>query len=99
MLKKSYLKTRNACRVTFELPGVVNAASAHLAGDFNNWDRASHPMKKRKKDGAFTITIDLPRDQIFHFRYWLDNSRWENDWAADAYVPGPFGEDNSVVYT
>ncbi|MGL5461233.1 MAG: isoamylase early set domain-containing protein, partial [Aeromonas veronii] len=22
---------------------------------------------------------------------------YENDWAADDYVPGPFGRDNSVV--
>ena len=99
MLKKSYPKNKTTCRVTFELPGAAQAQTAHLAGDFNNWDRTSHPMKKRKKDGAFTITIELPREQIFHFRYWLDGERWENDWAADAYVPGPYGEDNSVVYT
>ena len=99
MLKKSYPKNETTCRVTFELPGAARAETAHLAGDLNNWDRSSHPMKKRKKDGAFTITIELPRHQIFHFRYWLDGIRWENDWAADAYVPGPFGEDNSVVYT
>jgi 1,4-alpha-glucan branching enzyme len=99
MIKKSYPKGKMTCRVTFELPSSVKAEKASLAGDFNNWDLTSHPMKRRKKDGAFTIAIDLPRGQIFHFRYWLDGKRWENDWAADAYVPGPFGEDNSVVYT
>lgn len=99
MLKKSYPKNKNTCRVTFELPGAAGAQTACLVGDFNHWDKTAHPMKKRKKDGAFTATIELARDQIFHFRYWLDDSRWENDWAADAYVPGPFGDENSVVYT
>lgn len=99
MIKKSYPKNKNTCRVIFELPGTAGAQTACLAGDFNNWDLTSHPMRKRKKDGTFTVAIELPRDQIFHFRYWLDGERWENDWAADAYVPGPFGEDNSVVYT
>ncbi|MEL6653060.1 MAG: helix-hairpin-helix domain-containing protein, partial [Bacteroidota bacterium] len=32
------------------------------------------------------------------FRYLIDDSRWENDWTADAYVPSPFpGIFNSVV--
>jgi len=24
-------------------------------------------------------------------------SHYDNDWAADDYVPGPFGRDNSVI--
>jgi len=31
------------------------------------------------------------------FRYLVDGERWENDWAADAYVPNPFGGEDSVV--
>jgi 1,4-alpha-glucan branching enzyme len=99
MIKKSYPKNKKTCRVTFELPSAVGATRANLVGDFNNWDRTSYPMKKRKRADMFTIAIELPRDQIFHFRYWLDGERWENDWGADAYVPGPFGDENSVLYT
>jgi len=29
----------------------------------------------------------------------IDDERWENDWAADDYVPNGFGGDNSVVRT
>ena len=30
-------------------------------------------------------------------RYLLDGQRWDNDWAADAYVRNDFGGDDSVV--
>ena len=56
-------------------------------------------MKKRKKDGVFAGTINLPVGQKYQFRYWIDGARWENDWAADDYVPNGFGEDNSVLST
>ncbi|GAL11582.1 hypothetical protein JCM19233_2572 [Vibrio astriarenae] len=41
----------------------------------------------------------LPKDQAFQFRYLLDESVWENDHAADEYVPNGLGSDNSVVKT
>ena len=33
-----------------------NATTAHLIGDFNNWDRQAHPMKKNPF-GVFEITL------------------------------------------
>ncbi len=30
-------------------------------------------------------------------KYLLDGERWENDWAADGYVPNPFASEDSVV--
>jgi hypothetical protein len=35
--------------------------------------------------------------QAHRFRYLLDGERWENDHAADAYVPNPYRSDDSVV--
>jgi 1,4-alpha-glucan branching enzyme len=98
MLKKRYLKTKDECRVTFELPGEVNAKTAFLCGEFNNWDTTSHLMKRRK-DGSFAITISLKPDHRYRFRYFLDGERWENDWNADAYVSNAFGCEDSVVET
>ena len=31
------------------------------------------------------------------FRYVLDGELWENDWAADDYLPNSHGADDSVV--
>ncbi len=96
MLSKSYTKTGNFCRVTFKLAPEVETEAVHLVGDFNDWDTSSHPMKKLK-DGGFSLTVSLPADKTYRFRYLLDGERWENDWAADAYVPNEYGSDDSLV--
>ena len=96
MLTKEYTKTKRSCRVTFELPAEVNAETATLVGEFNDWDRDSTRMKRRK-DGSFTATISLKPGKEYRFRYLLDGERWENDHAADRYLPNDHGTDDSVV--
>ena len=83
--------TKSATRkVAFEVPPDVNAQTANLCGDFNDWDTTTYPMK-RHKDGRFTLTISLESGRSYRYRYLLDGERWENDAAADEYVPNPFG--------
>ncbi|HVU13482.1 MAG TPA: isoamylase early set domain-containing protein [Phototrophicaceae bacterium] len=98
MLKKQFLKTKDVCKVTFSLPEAVQGETVFLVGDFNHWDEAATPMKKQK-NGSFTITLDLDKEHEYQFRYLVNSHEWHNDWAADKYVPNPFGGDNSVVYT
>lgn len=96
MPRKTYTKSGKSCRVTFELPAAVNAQSACLCGDFNDWELSAHPMKRRK-DGSFHLTISLTTGQTYRYRFLVDDERWENDWAAEAYVPNAFGTDDSVI--
>ena len=81
------------------LPGIAapGAGIVCIVGDFNNWSIISDPMK-RQKSGDFTITLDLEPGRQYQYRYLIDESRWENDWWADAYVTTPYGDcENSVV--
>jgi 1,4-alpha-glucan branching enzyme len=96
MLKKNYSKSGQICRVTFKLPAEVEAETAVLCGDFNEWSQESHPMKKLK-DGSFSVTVSIPTKQTYRFRYLLDDERWENDWQADAYAPNEHGSDDSIL--
>ena len=96
MLRKSYSKKGSSCRVTFDLPVEVSASTVSLCGEFNEWDASAHRMK-RGKHGGFSTRISLPSGQTYRFRYLLDGQRWENDWAADGYVPNSFGAEDSVV--
>jgi 1,4-alpha-glucan branching enzyme len=96
MLKKDYLKEKPICKVTFVLPKAIQAESAHLVGDFNNWNLVDTPMKQQK-DGHFAITLDLDKGREYQFRYLVNSNEWHNEWAADKYVPNPFHGDNSVV--
>ena len=73
------------------------ANSVSLVGEFNDWDTAGIPMKKLK-NGSFSTTLNLATDKKYQFRYLLDNKSWENDGAADEYVPSTVSfEENSVV--
>lgn len=98
-LKKQYLKSKPVCKVTFKISEeeAQNAKSVRLVGEFNDWDLSVPPMKKLK-NGTFTTTVELEAGKEYQFRYLLDDQNWENDWAADAYVPSQTSfEDNSVV--
>jgi len=100
-IKKEYFKTRHICRVTFRLPktATTDAKSVCIVGDFNNWNIHADPMK-RLKNGDYTIKLDLEPGKEYQYRYFIDESRWENDWNADKYVRSLYGDsDNSVVMT
>lgn len=98
-IKKQYLKTKPLCKVTFRISEKLgnSAGTAHVVGEFNNWDIFSTPMKKLKK-GAFTATLDLEKGREYQFRYLLDKKKWENDANADRFEVTPFGDsENSVI--
>ncbi len=52
---------------------------------------------RRQQDGSWSATLELDPGREYEFRYLVDGKSWVNDDAADAYVPNPFGGDNSVV--
>ena len=96
MLKKNYTKTGQYCRVTFKVPPDVDAKSVVLCGDFNDWDKEATAMK-HLKDGSFSITITLPANNSYRFKYFLGAQRWENDLDDDDYIRNDFGSENSVL--
>jgi hypothetical protein len=101
MIKKQFIKTRQTYKVTFRLaeneqPEGYEVHTAHLVGDFNDWDRESLPMKGLQ-NGDFKISIDLEPGERYEFRYLLNDEKWYNEWEADEYVLGDFGKDNCIV--
>jgi hypothetical protein len=81
--------------VTFRLPATVGAGRVNLVGEFNDWSPTRTPMTS--SDGWFWVEVPLRPGQSYRYRYLLDGERWENDWAADAYLPNEFGTDDSVI--
>jgi hypothetical protein len=82
--------------VTFVLDPRVGATRASVCGEWDGWATETHPME-RAAEGGFQLTVELPAGRAYRFRYLLDGERWENDWAADAYVPNGFGGEDSLV--
>lgn len=94
-MRKQHLKN-GTCKVTFDLTAGAGVEDVHLCGEFNDWSPTATPMTRRK-DGTFRVTVALEPGRSYRFRYLLDGDRWENDWAADDYVPNEHGGDDSVV--
>lgn len=100
MIKKVYSKSKKVCKATFTLPkeAVKGAKKVALLGEFNNWNKSQPIELKKKKDGSFATTVELPAGRKYEFRYLIDGAKWENDWSADQYVPiNAYGIENSVV--
>jgi len=81
--------------VTFTLPAAVGAEHPAICSEWNDW--SAHRDVMEPTQGGFTHTVDLEAGRTYRFRYLLNGYRWENDWAADAYVPNDCGSDDSVV--
>ena len=96
MLTKKFFKTKEEAEITFEFDR-NDVTSVSLCADFNNWQAIE--MKFNKKTKSFKTKVKLPKDKVFHFKYLLNNTEWENDDKADQYLPNEFGSDNSVVST
>lgn len=99
-IKKKYQTDLPVCRVTFIIPAETSDKfnSAHLVGDFNNWDTHATQMKKMKKDGSFAVTMELATGKEYEFRYLLNDNFWVNEPEADKLVPTYFQDaENSVL--
>lgn len=99
-IKKQYLKSKpNTCKVTFRInkDAAKDAKNISLVGDFNGWSQNETPMKTLK-NGDFTAVLELSVDKPeYQFRYLRDNSHWENDQEADAFISNGIDGDNSVI--
>lgn len=70
------------------------ATEVYVAGEFNNWDTKSHPMKKNK-DGVWKKRTKLPYGR--HEYKLIVDGVWVQDIPDTDRVPNPFGTMNSVI--
>jgi len=98
MIKKQFSKSKQVCKVTFTLPkkAAKGAKVVKVLGDFNDWNWRKG-VKMTPMRSEFKAVVELETGRKYQFRYMIDNKIWENDWAADEYVPNDFGMNNSVV--
>jgi len=100
MIHKTFVETdgRPMARVTFAMPNSTWVDAVYLVGDFNDWNRTSHPLE-RDREGHWHLTLDLDLGRAYQFRYLRDGEEWINDNQADAHVSNPYGGANSVIIT
>ena len=69
------------------------ARSVFLAGNFNQWNLSSHPLKKDKR-GIWKISLALNPGQ-YEYRFHVDGE-WQNDSNCSSFVENPFGTLNCL---
>jgi len=98
-LIKSFVKSRNAYKVTFMVPqnSYLEGREIRLLGEFNNWNWDNAPSLKQS-NGSYKVVVELSAGQSYQYRYLVDQSEWINDNIADSYTPSPYANvDNCVV--
>lgn len=72
------------------------AKSVALAGDFNGWSQAAHPLKR---DGSGLWLVDLKTLQAgrYQYKFIVDNKRWIEDPSNGMKVADGFGGLNSLL--
>jgi len=98
MLSKKPVKGSEYTSVTFRCPAPAKAKSVRVLGEFNEWSEERHSMKRRK-DGNWSLTVRLPKDRQFQFRYLVDGTEWITDEQADDLATNEYGGSNGVVRT
>jgi len=91
---KKTVKTKTSERnVKFSLPNPA-AGEVCLAGDFNNWDTCSTPLKKGK-NGTWSVSIKLLPGR-YEYNFFVDGN-WVCDTCCLEMVTNSFGTQNSVI--
>ncbi len=94
-MKESF--SRRRVDKSHEVEFAFSAPSAKkvcIAGQFNDWNMASMPMKKRN-DGIWRIKLKLSPGK-YEYKY-VVNGTWGQDMSCSETVLNPFGTHNCVI--
>lgn len=71
-------RTRAVAKVTFVLPFDDPVGEVCVVGDFNDWQPDAHRLT-RSTYGTRAVTVVLPLDQRYTFRYLTEGGHWFDD--------------------
>jgi len=94
MIQKTYLKTKDYCKVKFSIENET-AEKVAILGLNNDW---ANPVElSKKKGGNFVTEVNLPKDPVHEFKYLVNETEWVNDTTADSFAPNVYGATNSII--
>ena len=85
-------KKKAARKVNFTM-FAPEAQKVCVAGDFNNWDTNSHPLKASK--GTWKTSLQLKPGR-YEYRFLIDGE-WQNDPNCTDFASNPYGHENCVI--
>lgn len=72
-------------KVTFVLPAADVTDPTSVVGTFNNWTPGTHQLRRRS-NGTYSVTVEVPADEPIRFRYLAAGGRWFDDTDTDVVV-------------
>lgn len=94
MMQKTYLKTKDYCKVKFAV-NVENAEIVEILGLNSDWENSI--IMSKKKDGSFSSEVSLPKNSEHEFKYRVNDNQWLNEPDADREKTNEFGSINSIL--
>ena len=91
--KRAATKTRQRSQIQF-VYSAPEAKQVYVAGEFNNWDLRSLPLK-RDKDGTWKKKIGLSPGR-YEYKLIADDV-WVEELPGVEITPNPFGTQNFVL--
>lgn len=83
--------------VTFRFkPPLARVNSVSVAGSFNDWNAAAHPMALDTAGGVWSITLHLAPGE-YAYQFVVDGDRWLTDEYADDHEDDGFGGHNALL--
>jgi len=97
-IQKRVIKEKGVCKVFFKYNSSLadDGTKVSIVGDFNDWNPKKNQMK-RTKIGHFASTLQIPLDNVYQFRYLINNDRWEADKEADGLIEPYTKTINSLI--
>lgn len=98
MITKQLVKSRNMCKLNFELAPSIEADEIQLLADFNNLQGTRF---EKLKSGKWKLVQEVIPGHSYQFRYRLvqgGSVRYVNDDTADDFITNSFGSENAVIH-
>lgn len=97
-IQKQVIPEKGVCKVFFKFNSYLADEGTKIAivGDFNDWNPRKNKMK-RTKIGDFVSSIQIPLDNVYQFRYLINDDRWEADKEADGLIEPYTKTINSLI--
>ncbi|MFH1143649.1 MAG: isoamylase early set domain-containing protein [Candidatus Eisenbacteria bacterium] len=82
--------------VVFRFGPTGSASAVSVAGTFNEWNAAAHPMKDEDGDGVWETSVRLAPG-AYAYQFVVDGDEWVSDPFASAYEEDGFGGRNALA--
>ena len=92
MIETKYFKTKDYCKVKFNVTS--EAKKLEILGLNGDWKKGLALTKK--KDGTFSVEVNLPKASHHEFKFLADKKEWFTDNEANL-TNNVFGTTNNIL--